>query len=186
MSTKLEICNMALSLIGAPQITSLTEESEERRICTTFYDLARDEILSQYPWHCCLVRDTLSPLETDPEFEWSYQFTIPSDCLKIKEIYPDYIGYKVEQGVIYSESDELQIVYHQQVTDTSKLKPHVVRCIVTCLAAKIAFNLIHNATLQKNLNEQLYNIDMPIARGTDVFEGTPPSVAPETWLNERL
>ena len=186
MATKLEIFNMALAKLGVPAVTSLNEESKERRFCSTFYDLARDEILEQYPWHCCLMDDTLAPLVDAPEFKWDYQYDFPSDCLKIYSIYPDYIEYEVKNKKIYCNESSLQVTYHQQITDTSKFSAHVVNAIVQNLAIKLAFPLVQNSGLQKFLLEELNGMILPRARGTDVFEGTPPSNEPDNWLNARL
>lgn len=48
----LEICNTALSEIGAKQITSLTADScKEDRLCNQFYAKLRDNLLSQFSWN---------------------------------------------------------------------------------------------------------------------------------------
>ena len=47
-----EICNVALSKIGASAITSLTANlCKEDRLCNRFYAKFRDELLMKYPWN---------------------------------------------------------------------------------------------------------------------------------------
>ena len=51
-ATALELCNDALSEIGAANITSLTANAtKEDRVCNQFYAKLRDELLKQFSWN---------------------------------------------------------------------------------------------------------------------------------------
>lgn len=70
-STDVEICNLALSRIGANTITSLSANSaKEDRLCNQFYTQFRDELLRSYPWNFAkkavrLIKTDLYDTSTD-------------------------------------------------------------------------------------------------------------------------
>jgi hypothetical protein len=60
-STDVNICNMALTLLGAATITSLSDQNKEARRCSQELDNVRRQVLRSHPWRCAKKRATLSP-----------------------------------------------------------------------------------------------------------------------------
>jgi len=88
MGSPIDICNMALSDIGARStIASFDEGSKEAAACAVWYDELRRSLLRGAPWG--FARKT-APLSAQPttQWPWSYMYTYPADCLKARYILP--------------------------------------------------------------------------------------------------
>ena len=84
MASEVDICNSALNMIGATNITSFTEDSKAARLCNQRYDFIRDRVFRSHNWNCLLTRYSLHPTQLHPPFEFANQFTLPTDpfCLR--------------------------------------------------------------------------------------------------------
>lgn len=78
-----DICNSALQRVGAATIMDITDNSREARACAVAYDSTRRAELRKRKWRFAMKRATLAPDTGAPNFEYTYQFTLPSDCLRI-------------------------------------------------------------------------------------------------------
>jgi len=88
MSSKTEICNLALSHLGvADPIANIeTEKTAEATACRTFYDITRQHILRDHPWPFCRRFVQLGLVEECPNDEWGYSYRYPSEALYIRKI----------------------------------------------------------------------------------------------------
>lgn len=57
----IEICNAALSRLGAPAITSLSDLDKRSQSCALIYPRTRDHLLRSHPWNFALKRVLLLP-----------------------------------------------------------------------------------------------------------------------------
>lgn len=82
------ICNMALSHLGVGQsIANLeTEKSQEAEACRVFFDVTRDAILRDFKWPHATKIQALELIEEDPNDEWAYSYSVPTNCLSFKRI----------------------------------------------------------------------------------------------------
>jgi len=81
VATEVELCNLALSRIGADTITSLTANSaKEDRLCNQFYAKFRDELIRAFAWNFALKA---TPLQLLDLFDTSTSY---SDILTITNI----------------------------------------------------------------------------------------------------
>ena len=102
MPSDVEICNLALTRIGAGSINSLTEGSAQSIACGLLFGPSRDALLRQVPWRFATARQVLALLSDDPPPEWTYGYQKPSDCLAARYIEPT--GPLVPHGAIYPHS----------------------------------------------------------------------------------
>jgi len=79
--TDVSICNDALVLLGSEGVTSFDDGSTEAAICSALYPNIRDLFLSMYPWSFAQKKVELQRETTSPDFEWTYQYALPSDML---------------------------------------------------------------------------------------------------------
>ena len=91
MATKTQISNMAISHLGVgKEISNLdTERSEEAAACRRFYDVARDDVLREYPWSFATVIQPLALIEdlsTDDTEEYNFSYRYPADCIQLVRI----------------------------------------------------------------------------------------------------
>ena len=86
MASEVDICNLALSHIGASAtISSLTEASEEAFHCNLLFADTRDTLLRSFPWVFATRHIALSDVGTPPG-NWAYRYSYPNDCLFAREI----------------------------------------------------------------------------------------------------
>ena len=103
MTTAIDLCNRALSAIGArTTISSLTEGSPEANLCAVHYDNTRSSLLRVHNWSFARRRVALSMLAAAtgtpenltgngpvPETPWNYKYAHPTDCMRVRSIYQD-------------------------------------------------------------------------------------------------
>jgi hypothetical protein len=100
------MCNEALGLLGAAEITLAATTEQNYVYCATFFDDARDEILVAHKWNFAKKR-AFAIQTTDPLFGYDNAFTPPSDYLKILQIEeePD-AEFEVENALILTDEGE--------------------------------------------------------------------------------
>jgi len=68
--TKVDVCNVALGMIGATRITALTQAIEEARVVNNVYDSVRDEVLMEHPWSFSQKRVALTDMTRTAQDDW--------------------------------------------------------------------------------------------------------------------
>lgn len=144
MSSKVQICNMALIRIGASTITSLTDNTQEAILCNTlFNDLAR-EVMAEGSWTSTIRRKELARTTTTPSFEYTYEFQLPVDplCLKVLNVNtdaPGEIDFRVEDDKLLCDESSIKIRYVAELTDTESWDIYLQRAFVARLASELAY-----------------------------------------------
>ena len=91
-----QIVNNALVRIGANSITALTENSEAARAANVIYEQVRDATIRDHVWNFAVKRVQLAQDTETPAFEYSYQYALPSDCLRVLQMQEKTMVYKIE------------------------------------------------------------------------------------------
>lgn len=89
MSSKVEICNMAIAHCRGSSILNLNEGSTEAENCKLFYDSCRKNLIESYEWRFTNKVAGLALLTEEPD-KWAYSYAYPSDCLSIRRLIPEY------------------------------------------------------------------------------------------------
>ena len=92
----IDCCNSALQKVGAASITSFLDNSREARACNLAYDSSRRAELRKHYWNFATKRAVLAPDATAPAFDFSYQFTMPTDCLRVQLPNDPNLDWKIE------------------------------------------------------------------------------------------
>ena len=79
--SKLTICNDALLMLGATEMTSFTEGTDSAKICDRLYDDLKKYILSIYPWSFAKVKVQLAKTSDTPVTEWKNVYALPADIV---------------------------------------------------------------------------------------------------------
>jgi hypothetical protein len=125
MSSKTEICNLALSHLGVgKEISDIeTDASSEGQACRRFYDIALDTTLRDVNWPFATRFRALALIEESPNDEWLFAYRYPTDCLKVRRILsgirnetPDIrVPYKIAQDdaglILYTDIEDAEIEY---------------------------------------------------------------------------
>lgn len=167
------LCNVALQLLGAGTITSLTENSKAASLCNTLYADARDETLRAYPWNFAQTRAMLARDVLAPTFGFTYSFALPTDpyCLKVNEIDPDDAEYTIEKRKLLTDEPSVNIRYTARVTAATEWDAAFTAAFAAKLAAYLAYPLTQNARLVEML-EKKYAMRLSEARTVDAQEGS--------------
>lgn len=89
MANAVEICNMALALLGdSASVASINppDGSAAARMCSVFYPMCKVAILEMHEWSFALRRGELSKLEDEGVSKWAAAYQRPSDALRVVSI----------------------------------------------------------------------------------------------------
>lgn len=154
ITSSTEICNLALQRIGERTITSLDQDDEVARRCKIAYPQSRDALLRMHPWNFAIKRATLAADTATPDWEYAYQHTLPSDCLRLIRTQtetwatrdeaarlafpytsPDY---RVEGRKIVSDEETQKIEYIYRNEDISQYDDLFIDALIARLSAELA------------------------------------------------
>ena len=157
MASVVDIANSALNLLGASTISALTDDSKNARLCNQRYEPVRNRVFRSHAWNCLIKRVQLAQDTTAPIVEYSYAYTLPSDCLRVLKIHTGVtdsiasdIDYKVEGRKVKTNEGTVYLVYVALVTDPNEYDVYLQEAISHQLAADIAYAVTNNATLANN------------------------------------
>lgn len=171
MASVVDICNMALSHIGADAIVSAIDPpdgSVEAGHCARFYPQARAELLESFPWSFARTRAVLAEV-TNPSELWAYAYALPSDMLTAKRVLNSFTlidlgflpttgwatpselafinergsaDFDVEGSVLLTNEPDAVLLYVRDVTDTPKFTPSFRTALSYLLASFLAGPII--------------------------------------------
>lgn len=133
---KVDVANQALNLIGADSITSFDESTVTARRIKSVYDTSRKALLRLHPFQCATKRVKLSPLSESPDFEYSHQFQLPDDLIRI--INTNIEDYTVETDRVLANSDRLNLVYVFNNQNEETYDSLFTECLILYIAYKIS------------------------------------------------
>lgn len=184
-----EICNIALTLIGAEKITSLADDTTTAaKTCRRLYDSIRDEVLSAHFWREAKARAALSATVETPDFEYDYQYLLPADCLRPIELYDSTEEWIIEGRYLLTNESTLYLKYLKRITNVTNYSPELVSCISARLAADLAYSLAGSKTLSDAM-WGIYQFKLPNFVSTNNRGGGTPkqwTTDSENWADARL
>lgn len=197
MASVVDICNEAMDLLGAATITSLTENSQEARLCNRNFDRLRDDVLRNHPWNSAITRRTLAKDSTAPEFGFANKFPLPTDpyCLRVLSFwnssvnndvaaYDSNVMYKIEGRDILSNEGTCKITYIARITDTEQYDSLLRAAIAAKLASKFAYAITGSNSVAQAM-QVAYNEAIREAKGVDAMEGYPEQPQADEYINIR-
>jgi len=192
MASVVDICNSALNLLGASTISALTDDSKNARLCNQRYEPVRNRVFRSHAWNCLTKRVQLAQDTTAPVVEYSYAYTLPSDCLRVLKIHTGVtdsiesdIPYSVEGRKIKTNEGTVYLVYIAIDTDPNNYDTYLQESISHQLAADIAYAVTNNATLAKNYMERA-DERLREARFIDSTENSLGTIESNEFTNARL
>ncbi len=190
MTTKIEIYNGALGKIGVGEITSLTEDSEQRIKLDSQYDTALEATLESFFWRFAQKRVQLAKDSSSPEFGFENQFILPADCIKIKEPWaestdPDSIVWEEEGEFILSDEEDFYMIYTFRQENVGKFTPLFSEALEYKLASLVAMPLKNNRTLAEQLDFKFGQTIIKAAIQDAKRRSVRQTKKESTWLNSR-
>lgn len=185
MATEVSISNSALAKIGAERILSLDENSVNARLCKEQYEKVLEDMIRAHPWNFATKRVALSASTTTPAFQYSYQYGLPNDCLRVLAVEDgEEIEWVREGRFILSDSTTMKIKYVSSDIQPGDFDANFAEAFATRLAADICYSLNQSTSLKETLLKEA-EFRLSQARSFDAQEGTPPRVYADEWLISR-
>ena len=135
-TTKVNICNEALNMIGAKSIQSFDENTENARRCASIYDSSRKALLRMHPWSFAKKRVQLSPITTYPTFDYRYAFPLPHDFIRV--ISTGVEEFEIEGRHILANTNLINLIYVADEDNENNWDSLFAECMALYLVNKIA------------------------------------------------
>lgn len=133
-----DLANSVLALLGDMQITSLDDmESSYARILNPQFDICLNALAGVHDWTFLTKQTKLQETTDKPLFSFKKSYILPSDFLRLCEAEPKAKDLLVHQDRIYSNIDNLKIMYIKIPDDPTHLSPNFVMAFIYNLAAMI-------------------------------------------------
>ena len=88
--SKVEICNVALGMLGAGPIRDFTEENKRARMCNAFYLPICDSLVARFDWPFARrIAKLQQVVTTEPVPTGWYPYQLPTDCLTPRDLFPE-------------------------------------------------------------------------------------------------
>lgn len=156
MASKTSIANGALVKLGQDLINSVTDTNNKAaRICNERLDNAKEVVLNASYFVGSIKRVTLASTTTTPAFNYTNEFELPSDCLKVVTVEPTGkdTDYALEGGKILYSGTSLELIYVANITDFNLLDPLVNEAISCYLAYDIAYLITNDNQTTERMKE---------------------------------
>lgn len=213
-TTSTRIANRALAAIGqTTQLTDVeTDENNAARQVRLVYDDCLDDVLTAVPWNFNSRRASLPQADTTPLFDFAYQYPLPADCLKVRELYDNrYSSAYVTTGVPRTYDDgrdrwrvetigdtdaeyrkvlvcdlgpPCSIVYSWRVTALQRWSSPARSALIALLAANIAMPIAQKPKLSESLMNQ-YKAIIAQAASIDAQEASETTLDEGDWVRAR-
>jgi len=181
----IEICNAALSRLGAPFISSLSDTDKRSKLCNLMYDRVRKKLLRAHPWNFAIKRVELINNGIEPAFGYSNEFMLPSDYLRALGLEHSDDEYKVEGSFLITNETEAKLLYIANIEDTTKFDVMFDELFALTLAFELSYSLVQSVSLKQGIASELAVI-LRDTRSIDAQEGTPDDFEFDEWLTARI
>lgn len=183
------ICNMAIGIVGGSPIMSLVDETVEAEQCALYYDVARSFCLESRDWTFAARTRQLAQDATPISSEFSYSFTLPSDCLVVREVSSDptlrtRITYQKDANAIVTNSSVVYIKYTRNITETTLFSPSFQTAVAHKLGEFISSTITGDKTLKRTLMQDSEFL-LEGGGAIDGMQGSPKRAFASRLLNAR-
>lgn len=166
MASKIDICNRALSYLGANLISSFDEQTKSAQFCRLFYDDVLEELLRTHPWNFATKRVALNKVEyalTDG----LTAFQLPADCIRpISNAYNTQIQYDIEGEYLLTNESTFTLVYIAMIEDVNKYDTMFRKELSMSLALELCSSLTNSSTIKQELKAE-FNEQRMLTQNTD-------------------
>lgn len=186
MSSKVEICNNALALLGDDiNIVSLSDASKAGKYCNLLWQSSLDHVLRSYAWRFSIKRWSLPKTTEKPTYGEGNVFVYPPDMLRLLKTEDPNTIYSVEGDRIISDVDTFNCIGVRRVSDTAKFDPSFTNALTLYLASRLCQPITGDTSLQKLLLEE-YNVIIEQAKTSSSFESAGRRYTVHGFLDSRL
>jgi hypothetical protein len=183
--TKTDICNKALTLVGAAPITNIDDDTNNARVLSNVYETALRSILAECKWNFAVKRALLS-VSADTvdwyEIGETYVYQKPADIIRIFETNDRNSVWREEGEYILSDTNGLGIRYVYYLDNPSKYPSLFVDALVDRLCADIAYIIVNSATIGDKYKNLYESVSLPKAMSANAQTGTQQIANDDAWV----
>lgn len=185
-TTETSIANLALQIIGSKSIASIDDDLKRAREIKACFSQLRDEELEKNVWWFATKRATL-PADTEtPAFEWSLQYSLPADYVRLVELYDVGKEYVVEgRKILTNYESPLKARYVFQETNTANFAPTFVGALAARIAARVCEPITQSDSKTELANNFYRKALSDAALADAVLIAKPPELPDGSWLDVR-
>lgn len=203
MSSQTEICNAALTLLGAGTINAITDQSNQAYALNAIWDSARQAELRKHVWKFAITRANVPLLASVPvNGQYTQTFAYPPNCLRILQCgnsgldYPgvdlsDYRSgptlddYMLEGNTILSNiAAPLSVRYVQDMKDPTQWDTAFSNAFAAHLADRACFRITQSHDGEK-VAQARYKEDIMDALRANALETPPTMMGDDSWIATR-
>lgn len=173
------IFNAVLDRLAEESLLSPSDEKAVARWLNRNYAFQRDVLLQKHPWNFAVKRAKLATDTATPLFEWRYQYTLPSDCIRVLPLTTDglrdspQIPFVVEGAkLLTNKAAPLPMRYISRVENEALFTPIFANVLAQVLSANAAHWVTGKANFTKMLTDSLPGL-IADAQLLDSLEGLP-------------
>lgn len=187
MTSAVDICSQSLLLLGAEPINALTDNTPRAKLANRHFVRVYESVMRAHLWDSCIKRVTLSPLSSAPVFGYTYQFQIPSDCLRVLgvDVNDRPIEHHIEGQAILANESVLYVRYLFANDVVESWDASLVDVVVYALALEMCYTLTRNASLTQYFQTE-YDRRLKRARWSDGQQGVVRQIAGGEIANARF
>lgn len=179
------IYNSALVKLDTDTISSFSDSNKAARLGNTLYDLKRKQLLEAHYWNFATKKVSFSKLSSTPEYDFTAEFSLPSDFIRMRRLQYNNIRYKIIGATIQASADTLKGEYIADITDTSLFSPTFKEALSYLLASEIAWPLIESMSKAEEMKKK-YDDILRDARYIDGSQGTRDDLYSDDFINARI
>ncbi len=194
MSSDTAIANLAMRLLKANRITSLTDGSNNANAANDVFVEVREDLLRSHKWNFAKRRQKLAQSSTAPTFGFDNAYALPSDWLRTITVSsndaeagppPFYSEEEVNgQGMIATNVDELWLSYVYRVTDPNRMSADFRKAFAYALTLAIPGVSNLSAAREVGLREEA-KILLNKAKFSDATGSSPERRPTASWVAAR-
>jgi len=160
MPTKTDIANIALAKFREGRITNIESNTDSVAVVMNDqYDHALELLLEEHRWNFAGKRVTLTKVSDAPPFGWDYQYQLPSDIIRLRDVNGEDVEassrlYTVEGDKLLTNDKTVTITYTGKVTDTNLFSPSFIESLAFKLASITCGRLTGDSDLAIALDRQ--------------------------------
>lgn len=185
-TSKVQVCSNALLLLGQNTIASFTEATDRATLASNLWDNARQMVLRSHPWNCAVKRAALAPEVAAPAFDFTYQFLLPGDCLRVLSVgqQDEAPMYKVEGRKILIDDNPCYLRYIFDNDDVPSWDAMFTEAMQRYMAWSMAYALTKSTSLRDSMGAE-YEQLLKRGRSVDGQEDTQDTVGDFPFLSVR-
>jgi len=143
----IEICNLALGIIGAPRILNANDSSEYAIRCRDLFPVCRDRLLRSSIWSFSIASAALQLSADAPAAaDFAAGCRRPGDLIRVFKL-ESREPYLLRGDFIYVRNLPQTLIYCRRIEDASRFDPAFADALVFAIAAELALPATRDANL---------------------------------------